>query len=181
MWTLYLIDNWFWSRKNCANSFFLFIISYLRTPIPTGSLTSVILVTPRRQISASWKSIWRHSVVICKWNSNWWVEHFNTLTPTLSGRNFTNDISKCIFLDKNWRILIHISLKLVPKGPVINIIGSNNDLVPNRSQSEPILVSWTDAYTYHSALYRWQFLLINDIYSVFAQNSIGALGLEVRK
>ena len=45
----------------------------------------------------------------------------NTLSPKQNGRHFVDDTFKCIFLNKNVRILIKISLKFVPKGPINNI------------------------------------------------------------
>ena len=47
-----------------------------------------------------------------------WV---NTLRPRQNGRHFPDDIFNCIFLNENVCILIKISLKFVPKGPIINI------------------------------------------------------------
>ena len=44
---------------------------------------------------------------------SWW---FNTLRPRRGGRHFAADIFKCIFLNKNIRISIEISLKFVPEG-----------------------------------------------------------------
>ena len=46
---------------------------------------------------------------------------FNTLRPRQNGRLFTDDTYKCIFLNKNVRISITISLKFVPKGLINNI------------------------------------------------------------
>ena len=45
----------------------------------------------------------------------------NTLRPRQNGHHFTDDTSKCIFLNENVRISIDISLKFVPKGPINNI------------------------------------------------------------
>ena len=45
----------------------------------------------------------------------------NTLRLRQNGRHFTDDIFKCIFLNKSVWILIKISLKFVPKGPINNI------------------------------------------------------------
>ena len=45
----------------------------------------------------------------------------NTLRPRENGRYFTDHTFKCSFLNENVRILIKISLKFVPKGPVNNI------------------------------------------------------------
>ena len=48
-------------------------------------------------------------------------QFINTLRQRQNGRNFPDDIFKCIFLDENLWILIKISLKFVPKGPINNI------------------------------------------------------------
>ena len=45
----------------------------------------------------------------------------NTLRLRQNGRHFPGDIFKCIFLSENVRIVIKISLKFVPKGPINNI------------------------------------------------------------
>ena len=45
----------------------------------------------------------------------------NTLRPRQDGRHFADDIFKCIFLNENVWILIKISLKFVPWGPINNI------------------------------------------------------------
>ena len=46
---------------------------------------------------------------------------FNTSRPRQNGCHFPDDIFKHIFLNQNVRILINISLKFVPKGPINNI------------------------------------------------------------
>ena len=45
----------------------------------------------------------------------------NTLRPRQNGRHFAEDIFKRIFMNKNVRISINISLKFVPKGIINNI------------------------------------------------------------
>ena len=45
----------------------------------------------------------------------------NTLRPRQNGRNFADDIFKCIFLNENIWIPIKISLKFVPKSSINNI------------------------------------------------------------
>ena len=47
--------------------------------------------------------------------------YVNTLRPRQNGRRFADDTFKRIFLNENVRILIKISLKFVPKGPINNI------------------------------------------------------------
>ena len=56
--------------------------------------------------------------------------------------SFTDDIFKCILLNSNVIILIEISQKFVPQGPIINIIiiGLDNGLAPNRRQA----IIWTN-------------------------------------
>ena len=45
----------------------------------------------------------------------------NSVRPRQNGRNFPDDIFKCIFLTENISIAIKISLKFVPKGPINNM------------------------------------------------------------
>ena len=49
------------------------------------------------------------------------LQLFNTLRPRQNGRHFPDDIFKRIFLNENAWILLKISLKFVPKGPINNI------------------------------------------------------------
>ena len=59
----------------------------------------------------------------------WYLRHgkpglyqwLNTLRLRQNGRRFADDTFKCIFLNENVIILIKISLKFVPKGPINNI------------------------------------------------------------
>ena len=45
----------------------------------------------------------------------------STLRPRQNGRHFADDTFKRIFVNKNVRIFIEISLKFVPRGPINNI------------------------------------------------------------
>ena len=45
----------------------------------------------------------------------------NTLRPRQNGHHFPDDIFKWIFLNENVWIVINISLKFVPRGPIKNI------------------------------------------------------------
>ena len=64
-----------------------------------------------------------------------------------------DDIFKCIFVNEKYHILIKISLKFVPKGPIEN----NQALVQimawrrigDKPLSEPMLTQFTDAYMRH--------------------------------
>ena len=73
-----------------------------------------------------------------------WI-NFNTLRPSRNGRRFANDTFKRIFLNENVRILIKISLKFVPKGPINNNPALVQIMAWRRSGdkplSEPMIVS----------------------------------------
>ena len=45
---------------------------------------------------------------------------FNSSPPGQNGRHFAEDNFKCIIVNENVCILIKISLKLIPKGPIDN-------------------------------------------------------------
>ena len=67
---------------------------------------------------------------------------FNTLTPRQIGRQFANDIFRCIFVNENCFILIWISLKICSQwsDEHYSSIGSNSGLVPNSRQA----ITWTN-------------------------------------
>ena len=58
---------------------------------------------------------------------------------------FSDDILKCIFMNEKLRILIQISLKFVPKGPIDN----NSALVQVMAWRRSMLTRFTDAYMRH--------------------------------
>ena len=74
-----------------------------------------------------------------------WYCQLNTLRPRQNGCRFADNTFKCIFLNENVLILIKISLKFVPKGPINN----NPALVQimawcrsgHKPLSEPMMVS----------------------------------------
>ena len=53
-----------------------------------------------------------------KWDR---IDHLNILRPRQNECHFADNIFKCIFLNENVQILIKISPKFVPKGPINNI------------------------------------------------------------
>ena len=71
--------------------------------------------------------------------------HFNTLRPRQNGRRFADDTFKRIFYNEKVRILIKISLKFVPKGPISNNPALVKIMAWRRSGdkplSEPMMVS----------------------------------------
>ena len=56
---------------------------------------------------------------------------FYHIEAETNGCHFADDIFKCIFLNENVWILIKISLKFVPKGPINNF----PSLAPSRPQA----------------------------------------------
>ena len=69
----------------------------------------------------------------------------NTLRPRQNGRHFPDDSFKWIFLNVNVWILIEVSLKFVPKGPINNIPALVQIMVwwrpGDKPLSEPMMVS----------------------------------------
>ena len=69
----------------------------------------------------------------------------NSLRPRQIRRHFADDVFKCNFLNDNVWILIKISLKFVPKGPINNIPALDQIMVWRRPGdkplSEPMMVS----------------------------------------
>ena len=68
-----------------------------------------------------------------------------SLRPTQNGCHSPDNIFKCIFLNENVWILIEISLKIVPKGPINNIPALVQIMAwrrpGNKPLPEPMLVS----------------------------------------
>ena len=71
--------------------------------------------------------------------------------PGKNGRRVANNIFRCIFVNEIICILIDISLKFVPKGPIwwLPSIGLDNGLVPNKRQA----IMWTNADPIHWRIY----------------------------
>ena len=69
----------------------------------------------------------------------------NTWRPRQNGRHFPDDIFKCIFFNENVWILLKISLKFVPKGPINKIPALVQIMAWRRPGdkplSEPMMVS----------------------------------------
>ena len=62
----------------------------------------------------------------------------NTLRPRQSGRLFADDTLKCIFLNENVWVLIKISLKFVPRGPINNILALVQIMAWHRTGDKPL-------------------------------------------
>ena len=81
------------------------------------------------------------------------IVHLNSSPPGQNGRLLADNIFKLIFLNENDRILIKISLKLVPKGPIDNKPALVQVMAWRRTGDrplpEPMLTQFTDAYMQH--------------------------------
>ena len=77
----------------------------------------------------------------------------NSSPPGQNGRHFPDDILKCIFMNENFCILIEISLKFVPNGPIKNIPALVQIMAwrqpGDKPLSEPMLTQFIDAYMRH--------------------------------
>ena len=93
-----------------------------------------IASTPSRfwPSSASACFVW-----ISLWGGTTWHD-VNTLRPRQNGRHFSDDIFKCIFLNKNMWISIKISLQFLPKSPINNVRTLIQIMVWCRSGNKPL-------------------------------------------
>ena len=65
-------------------------------------------------------------------------DSFNTLRPRWNEQHFSDDIFKRIFFNENVWILIKISLKFVPKGPINNIPALVQIMAWRRTGNKPL-------------------------------------------
>ena len=72
------------------------------------------------------------------------------ISPWKNGRHFADDTLKRIFMNKNFHILIRMSLKFVPKGPIENKPALIQVMASRRSGDkplpEPMHTQFIDAY-----------------------------------
>ena len=77
----------------------------------------------------------------------------NSSPPGQNGHHFADDIFRCVFMNEKFCILIQISLKFVPEGPIdynpalVHIMSWC--AIDNKPLSEPMLTRYTDAYMRH--------------------------------
>ena len=67
----------------------------------------------------------------------------NTLRPRQNERHIADDTFKRIFVNENVGILIEISLKFVPKGP-INNIPALVQIMASRRPGDKLAIIWTN-------------------------------------
>ena len=80
-------------------------------------------------------------------------QYVNSWRPRQNDRHFADDIFKCIIWHGNTWILIKVSLKFVPKGPINNIPAFVQIMARRRPGDKPLydsmMAQCTDAYMYH--------------------------------
>ena len=91
---------------------------------------------------------WQLSLLIIHVIQLWLIQKmgkFNSSRPRQHGRNFPDDIFRCIFLNENIWIAIDISLIFVAKGPIDNIPALVQIMAwhrsGNKSLSEPMMIN----------------------------------------
>ena len=88
------------------------------------------------------------------------MNYFNTLRPRQNGRHSADDIITCIFLNKNIWILIKISLKFVPKGPINNIPALVQIMAWHRPGDKPLFDQMLVSLLTHMCVTRPQWVKI---------------------
>ena len=69
-----------------------------------------------------YQDVWQAGLTFYRFVTLFWYFFLvNTLRPRQNGRHFIDNIFNCIFWNESIWILIKISLKFVPKGPISNI------------------------------------------------------------
>ena len=76
----------------------------------------------------------------------------NTLRPRQDGRRFPNDTFKRIFLKENVIILIKISLKFVPNGPIDNITALVQIMTRDQATSHYLNQWWSVYWRIYASL-----------------------------
>ena len=131
-----------WKHSRYTLTLSWFFLKSWRQICTRSSATSMLILWWRKTAMPNQSF---YTAYIPRYTRSKWVNGFNTLRPGQNGRHFTDDIFKCIFLNKNVWIPIEISLKFVPKGPINNIPSLVQIMAWRRPGdkplSEPMMVS----------------------------------------
>ena len=80
---------------------------------------------------------------------HWQIIEVNSPSPTQNGRNFADDIFKCIFVNEKFCISIRISLKFVPKSAIDNKPALVQVMAWHRTGDRRLLTQFPNAYMRH--------------------------------
>ena len=133
---------------------------------------SVLRVINQKCITGCWLSIRGkdlinqiHLVLLVTWDTAWRqvLEYkrlpyhlVNSLRPRSNRRHFADDMFKCISLIENVSILIQISLKFVPMGPINNIPALVQIMARCRPGDKPLSEPMMDSLPTHICVTRPQ-------------------------
>ena len=90
-----------------------------------------------------------------------WFSVFNTLKPRQNGRNFADDVFKCIFLSGNLWISIKISRNFVPWGAINNNPEIVQRMAWRQSGDKPLFEPLLASLLTHICV-TWQFMTYID-------------------
>ena len=97
---------------------------------------------------------WKYKLCVCCLCSLYCLYLVDALRPDENSCTFADDVIKCIFFDKTYRVLVKISLKVVCNIPINNSTAFMQKIVRRRSGdkplSEPMLIKLADANNRHS-------------------------------
>ena len=89
----------------------------------------------------------------------WGGADINSSPLGQNGPHFADDIFRCIFVNENFCILIKISLKFVPRGPIDNNQAFVKIMawrrISDKPSFEPMLTGFTDSYIRHLEEMSW--------------------------
>ena len=103
------------------------------------------------------------------------------------GAIFADDISKCIFLNANDRILIQISLKFVPRSPIDNKPALVQVMawhrIGDKPLPEPMMTQFTNAYMEHKGGDELTFVMLDSAWETWENICIiyGFLTFEMQQ
>ena len=98
------------------------------------------------------------------------LTNVDTLRPRQNGRHFADDIFKCIFSNENVWILIKISLKFVPKGPINNNPALVQIMAWRRSGDKPLFEPMMVSLLTHICVTRPQWVNLTQDCHLTVQN-----------
>ena len=99
--------------------------------------------------------------------------HINILRPRQNGRHFADDIFKWIFLNENVWIPIKMSLKIVPQGPINNILTLVQIMAWRRPGDKPLSGPMMVRLPTHICVTRYQWVksaVVQNIWPTIAYN-----------
>ena len=117
-----------------------------------------VRVIPKVQFSNSLYRNLNQMIYRIMYGLPWIHKLVNSSTPGQNGRQFADDIFKCVFMNEKFCILIQVSLKSVLKGPIDNTIAFRVMAwcrTGHKPLPELMLTRFTDAYMRHDARRRW--------------------------